>query len=192
MAGVGEAFKRLHALGAERVAQIDEMLLKGIPASQVAMVLHGEWKVLTDVKADSVKKMLERYRKTELRARIVHQVAGATQGLRASTLQKRLNAMDELEALVRSQKDRFEKMYMKEKPTPLLMKQVTDEGRLLKEMLVELGRLQLETGVLQRAPKKISGTLTDEHGVQRAFEWTTEQEALFQQIEAIEHAGLAN
>ena len=60
------------------------------------------------------------------------------------------------------------------------MKQV-DEGRLLKEMLVELGRLQLETGVLARAPKKITAPSDPNGGVQ-TFEWTQEQEALFNEL----------
>ena len=178
----GEAFRDLYALGEERVGKIDDLLTKGLPASQVVEVIQGEWKVWTDRKAGTVKKMLERYRKGPLRQRIVHQVATATEHIRASTLRARLNALDELNDLVGHQKDRYLKMYEREKPTALLMKQVTEEGRLLKEMLVELGRLQLETGVLARAPKKVTGTITDPNGGVQTFEWTQEQEALFNEL----------
>jgi hypothetical protein len=99
--------------------------------------------------------------------------------------------MDELTELVAHQKDRFEKMYLKEKMAPLLMKQVSEEGRLLKDMLVELGKLQLETGVLQRAPKKVTGSMTDANGAVQSFEWTLEQEQLFKAIEAGDYVSIA-
>jgi hypothetical protein len=179
-----EAFKPLKDLGKEKMAAIDSMLTKGIVASQVAALIKDEWKALPGVKVESVKKMLERYRKSELRQRIVDQVAGTTAGLRASTLQKKASAMDMLQELVEIQTGRFKKMLVKEQPTPLLMKQVSDEGRLLKEMLVELGRLQLETGVLARAPKKVTGQVTDASGQVSTFEWTQEQDELFKSIES--------
>ena len=179
----GEAFKALKDLGPDRVAAIDEMLTRGIVASQVASIIQDEWKLLPAIKHDSVKKMLERYRKSELRDRIVAQIAGASEGVRASTLQKRASALESLQELVDIQTGRFKKMLVKEQVGPLLLKQVSDEGRLLKEMLVELGRLQLETGVLARAPKKVTGTVTDGAGQVSTFEWTQEQDELFRSIE---------
>ena len=177
------AFAALKELGPEKVARIDEMLKKGIVTGQVATIIHDEWKVLTDVKHPTLKRMLERYRKGELRERIVAEIAGATEGTRTSTLQKRVNALDALDELVALQTARYKKMLVKEQAGPLLMKQVSDEGRLLKEMLVELGRLQLETGVLARAPKKVTGSVTDAAGQVSTFEWTTEQEELFKTLD---------
>jgi hypothetical protein len=179
----GEAFKSLKELGPEKVAAIDEMLTKGIVASQVATIIRDDWKLLQEVKHESVKKMLERYRKSELRDRIVQQIAGANNGVRASTLQRRASAMENLQELVEIQTGRFKKMLVKEQMAPLLLKQVSDEGRLLKEMLVELGRMQLETGILARAPKKVTGTVTDGSGQVSTFEWTQEQDELFRSIE---------
>jgi hypothetical protein len=99
-----------------------------------------------------------------------------------STLHKKMSAMDSLQELVDIQTGRYKKLLVKEQAGPLLLRQVSDEGRLLKEMLVELGRLQLETGVLHRVPKKVSGTLTDAAGQVSTFEWTQEQEELFKSI----------
>lgn len=180
----GEAFKALKELGADRMAAIDEMLTRGVVASQVASIIRDEWQLLGGIKHDSVKKMLERYRKSELRERIVAQIAGASEGVRASTLQKRASALDSLQELVDIQTGRFKKMLAREAQGPLLLKQVSDEGRLLKEMLVELGRLQLETGLLARAPKKVTGTVTDASGQVSNFQWTQEQDELFRSIES--------
>ncbi len=183
MTGASEAFKSLKELGPDKMAAIDEMLTRGVVAAQVASIIQDEWGMLGGIKRDSVKKTLERYRKSELRDRIVAQIAGASDGLRASTLQKRASALDSLQELVEIQTGRFKKMLAREAQGPLLLKQVSDEGRLLKEMLVELGRLQLETGVLSRAPKKVTGTVTDATGQVSNFQWTQEQDELFRSIE---------
>jgi hypothetical protein len=185
------AFSKLHELGEERLGKIDEMLARGMPASQVAMVVQQEWHLWADQKPGTLKKMFERYRRTELRERIVRQVAGVANGMNVRALSRRLNALDELSSLVEVQTGRFRKMLVREQQAPLLLKQVSDEGRLLKEMLVELGKLQLETGVLQRSPRKISGTMTDANGTVQQFEWTVEQEALFKQIESTDYVSIA-
>jgi hypothetical protein len=182
-----EAFKALRALGDERVADVDDMLSRGMPASAVARVIQEEWGELKDRQTASVKKMLERYRGSDLREKMIAEVRQATHGISISTLRKKLNAMDELEQLVMVQKSRFEKMLLRERTGPLLLKQVTEEGKLLKEMLVDLGKLQLETGVLRRAPRTVSGTVTDEFGNVRAFAWTEEQERLYRQLENVEY-----
>ena len=181
---MADAFKRLYAFDEERIEQVNEMLSKGLPASQVAQVIQSEWGLLADLKPDSVKKMLERYRKTDLRERILAQVAGVTEGMHTTTLAKRVSALEELTDLATVQKGRYQKAVQLEAGKPLLLKQATEEGRLLKEILVELGRLQLDTGVLARVPRRITGQVIDEGGRVRQFEWTEEQEALYREIDA--------
>lgn len=176
------AYKALKALGPARMGQIDDLLTKGVLARDVAHTIQNEWGLCKELGADWLRKMLERYRRTELRERVVRAVAGATEGVRASTLQKRISALDRLTDLVELQTGRYHKALQLEGRGQLLLKQATEEGRLLKEMLVELGRLQLETGVLQRAPKKVTGTMTDAAGAVSTFEWTQEQEDLFRSI----------
>jgi hypothetical protein len=181
---MADAFKRLYAFDEERIEQVNEMLSKGLPASQVAQVIQSEWGLLADLKPDSVKKMLERYRKTDLRECILAQVAGVTEGMHTTTLAKRVSALEELTDLATVQKGRYQKAVQLEAGKPLLLKQATEEGRLLKEILVELGRLQLDTGVLARVPRRITGQVIDEGGRVRQFEWTEEQEALYREIDA--------
>ena len=181
---MADAFKRLYAFDEERIEQVNEMLSKGLPASQVAQVIQSEWGLLADLKPDSVKKMLERYRKTDLRECILAQVAGVTEGMHTTTLAKRVSALEELTDLATVQKGRYQKAVQLEGGKPLLLKQATEEGRLLKEILVELGRLQLDTGVLARVPRRITGQVIDEGGRVRQFEWTEEQEALYREIDA--------
>lgn len=179
-------FKRLHELGEEIVAQVDDMLLAGETPTKVARWLQGDLEVLTDLKENSIKKNLERYRSKDLKQRMVDETAERMMGKSASGLKRQLVALDEMTDATALQKARVEKILVKEGQLPagILLKQASDEMRLYKEMLVELGKLQLETGVMRRAPKTVTGQVVDpETGASRQFQWTEEQEALFAQLE---------
>jgi hypothetical protein len=182
-------FKRLKELGKAMVDEVDKRLLGGATPGEIAHYLQDECGVMKDLKIASIKKNLERYRSTELREKVITSVVDANKNKSLSGVTKRLSAMDELHDMVVIQRDRFQKAYTKEANLPggITLKVVSDEARLLKEMLVELGKLQLETGVLQRAPKKVTGTMMDEAGNVRSFEWSEEQDKLFKQLEGIEY-----
>ena len=175
----GTALNKLQSLGDEVLSLVDSKLTSGVPASQVAAWLQDECKLFPEVKPPSVKKMLERYRKGELRNKTLDRIATAHVNLPLATLQKRLNALDELEEMVRVQRGRVDKMLTLETGKPILLKTTTDEIRLLKDMLMDLGRIQLETGVLARANRTVKGQVIGPSGEVKQFEWTEEQEKLW-------------
>ncbi len=181
---VGTALNKLQSLGDEVLSLVDSKLTSGVPASQVAAWLQDECKLFPEVKPPSVKKMLERYRKGELRNKVMARISEAHVNLPLATVQKRLNALDEMEEMVRLQRGRVDKMLTLETGKPILLKATSDEIRLLKDMLMDLGRIQLETGVLARAAKKISGSIIGADGQQKQFEWTEAQEKLVKELEA--------
>lgn len=177
-------FEKLRTLPPDKLEEVDRLLLGGRPGREVARTILNEWGLLTDTKEDTLKKMLERYRNQDLRARETARVTEIVREVSTVSLHKRMNALDELNELVSVQKGRFLKAKKMEDDQPkFLLKQVSDEAKLLKEMLVELGRLQLETGIIQKAPRKLTGSITDANGDTRNFEWTEEQQALSDQIE---------
>lgn len=183
---MAKSSKRLHELHADVLKEVDQRLLSGESPSSVAAWLQDELHQLTDIQPASLKKNLERYRASELKDKVIEKVVAKTLGKHVSGIHSKLNALEEMERLVAVQKARYEKALVKEEASPLPMKMVSDEGRLLKEMLVELGKLQLETGIgLQRAPKRITGAIEDPDGTKREFSWTEEQEKLYQQLDAI-------
>lgn len=181
-------FQNLKSLGEDRLHEIDSRLISGEPCSAIARTIQTEWGKLKDIKPESLKKTLERYRETELRERTLARIAEAQRGQSIKTVQKRLNALEEMEELVKKQVLVFDKVLMRESQLPegIVLKDRRDEARLLKDMLVDLGRLQLETGLLARAPKTIKGHMTSPTGEVRQFEWTEEQEELYRAIEAAE------
>lgn len=179
------AHAKLKALGEDVMADIDRRLLAGEPASSIAAWLQVDLGKLKGTQPASAKKMLERYRETELRDKTMARIAGAQTTDSIKVVNRRLNAMDELEDMVRIQSGRLRKLLTHETHLPpgvLLNKSVNPEMRLLKEMMVDLGRLQLETGVLARASKTVTGTIVGDDGEVRHFEWTEEQEKMFNEL----------
>ena len=182
--------ERLESLGPEVMDRIDSRMASGESPITVARWVQDDLQQLTDVKLETLKKALHRYLGGELRDKVMGRIAAAQRGASQATVLKRLNAMDELEEMVRYQRGRVDKLLMREEQLPggILLKDTTNEIRLLKDMLVDLGRVQMETGLLPRAAKTIKGTVTGADGQIKEFAWTEEQEELFKEIEELESA----
>jgi len=182
-------FKRLQELGDEVVEQVDQMLNGGETPTRVAKWLQGELGLLTDLKESSLKKNLERYRSKDLKKRLYETVVDLHRGKSVAGIQRQLIALDGLNDAALIQKSRVEKILAKEGQLPvgILLKQASDEMRLFKEMLVELGKMQLETGVMRRAPKTTTGSTFDpETGQEQQFSFTEEWDKLYAKLE---HSG---
>lgn len=180
------SFKRIHELGPGTVAEIDKRLLDGETPISVAHWLHDEKKVLKDLKVESVRKGLERYKGDDLRERVVQQLVDSTKNVPGPVLRKKIIAIDELQEVAAIQRGRLGRLLSKESTLPegINIKEAQHEVRLYKEVLVELGKLQLETGVMRRAPRSVTGSTFDpETGEMRKFTWTEEQDALYKTIE---------
>lgn len=182
---VKHAFRKLHDLGKETVAEVDRRLLAGDSPANVAAYIQDELGGLKDLKRGSVKKNLERYRATDLKNRVIGDIVERVTGSNTAELGKKILAYDELAHLALVQKGRLEKLLVKESSLPAgtVIQQASLEARLLKDILTELSRVQLEIGVLPRAPKKTSGASFDPiTGETRIFSWTEEQEQLYKQL----------
>ena len=182
------AFARLVALGPEVMGRVEKDLLNGEPASVLVKWLHKDMKVLADVQPSSLKKALERFRLKELQPRTLARIAATTRTLATKTVIKRLNVMDHLEEMVTFQRARLDKLLTREAQMAggILLKDTSNELRLLKELLMDLGKVQLETGLLPRAPRTIRGSLQGANGEIRQFEWTEAQEEMYREIVALD------
>lgn len=179
------AFHKLKSLDPQLLAEIDLKLGTNAPAANVAEWLQKERKVFTEDNTMTLKKMLERYRKFELKKKIIDRIAGVQSGLATKTVVKRLNALELMEAAVDRQLGRIEKLAKKEDGLPILLKDLTVNLDLYNRMCTNLFHMQVEAGVIARAPKKFSGTLTNPDGSAYEFEWTEEQEQLYRTLEAM-------
>jgi hypothetical protein len=180
------AFKNIKALGGDVMGAIDDKLSMGEPASAIADWLKKEQGFLPEMRRDNLIRTLDRYRSTELRNRLLARMTEAQHHDSTKTIMKRLNALNEMEEVVTIQRARLDKVLMLETDKPMIIKVVSDEIKLLKDMLMNLGNLQLETGYLHRAPKTIKGIMAMKDGNEQAFSWTEEQAKLFKEVEDLE------
>jgi hypothetical protein len=182
-----QRFAELRNLRPEVQQEIDDRLTAGINAREIVKYLQDDCKVLTDKNPDSLKKMLERYRTSDLAEKNRARVLNATKGMSVSKLAKTLNAMHEINELCVIQRARVDKMLtMEQKQDNFVLKQTSEEIKLLKENLVELGKLQLETGVLKRASRTVTGTVVDADGNTTDFEWDEETKSLYDRLDNLE------
>ena len=181
------AYVALKALGTDIVLQIDEKLIAGETGRMVADWLQ-KGGLLPDVKREALIRMIERYRGTEVREKLVKRIADAQSGKSLITIVRRATALEELEEIARIQRKRVDKMLALEDGKPMLITAASNEIRMLKEILVDLGHMQMETGVIVRAPKTIKGVMMGRNGEEVAFSWTEEQAKLYQELEGVERS----
>jgi len=182
---------KLLELPPNKLNEVDALLRDGVSALKVAKKIHEEWGLVQGVNRTTLHRYLLRYVRNVVRKRTVEEIterALAVNRQRATThVVQNLNVIDEVERLVVEQKERVEAVARNERktgrPQGMLLKMVTEEMRFLKDLLVELGRLQLETGIMSRAPKHMTGTLVGPDGRETHFDWTEEQEELYRVIE---------
>ena len=181
------AYVALKTLGTDIVLQIDEKLIAGETGRMVADWLQKAG-LLKDVKREALIRMIERYRGTEVREKLVKRIADAQTGKSLITVARRATALEELEEIARIQRKRVDKMLALEDGKPMLITATSNEIRMLKEILVDLGHMQLETGVIVRAPKTVKGVMTGRNGEEVAFSWTEEQAKLYRELEGVERS----
>lgn len=182
------AFKAIKDLGGDILGEIEDRLSSGEPASAVADWLKKEQGLLRDMRRDNLIRTLDRYRATELRNKLLARITEAQHHDSTKTISKRLNALNEMEEMVMIQRSRVDKALALESDKPMIIKLASDEIRLLKDLLAQLGSLQLETGFLHRAPKTIKGIMAMKDGAEpQAFSWTEEQAKLMKELEDVEH-----
>lgn len=182
------AFHQLKSLGEQIVQVLDAKLTAGESPLECARWLQNEQGVLKDAKPDTLKKMIQRYRQAELRQKVLERIALATKNSPTPNLKRRLDTIGELEILVEKQKARVDKMMALEEGKPMLLKPTSEEIKLLQALLVDYGRLSLETGLMPRAAKTIKGILAQQNGEQVAFSWTEEQAKMLQELTDVDYS----
>ena len=159
--GAKTKFARLYALSTERLEALDAMLMKGMTGVAAADIVVNEWKVYPKKDKSAVAKQITRYRNEVIEPNIVARVKssdGTPQG--RALVEAKMGDIDVLmgmSELIELQKKRINRLSPREEKMPMLMASLRDEIRLLFDMYKGCGQLQLDIGVLRRAPKQITG-----------------------------------
>jgi len=168
--GGSNKYTRIYALGPDRVQQIDTMLIKNTTAEEVARVITEDWGFYADERP-ALTKQITRYRTeyidASLKARADHAEKTQQGRLMVQLRTDQLNVLEDMLDVIIVQKGRINKALELEEKMPIIQATVKFELKLLFDMYKLYSQIQLETGVLRRAPKTISGSfhLDEEAGM---------------------------
>lgn len=181
-----KAFTKFDDLDEVTMNRVDVMLYAGHSGEKVAAYLQEELGLYTDVKHGSLAKHLRTYRREVLPEKAIEEVAKFN-GTFPEYVAVRMKPLQELEKVAATHKGRLLKVLQQEQQMKggLLMGQVSEALAAYQRSLTELAKLQIELGILQKAPRKVSGVITDEHGNVRTFDWTEEETALLREVESV-------
>jgi hypothetical protein len=159
--------KAIKSLSSERQDQILQMLRAGKKADHIAGVIQDGWQALPDMKRESLVRAITRFRSDFVRTNMEQLLLESGALDKAAQIAWNFDALDELQRLYYLQQTRIAKLLDFEQTLPdgLLHNQLSDELRLASKMLARIGLLQLETGILRRAPKDVEAPPPDDTSV---------------------------
>lgn len=177
-------YEDLKSMGADNFAAMEKKLMSGETPGAVARWIQEDLGLLPNKKRTTLEVQVRRYSQKELRGKALQKIA-TLQGKKSTQyLLERLNALEEVESLFLVQKARMEKIVGHEKNLApgLLLKDASAEIRLTKDILVDMGRLQLELGIIKKVETGPNAPRLNEDGTLQEFSWSEEQEAMFRDL----------
>ena len=168
---------------------IHDRLVAGVTTTKLARDLQEQHGLFKDIKLSNLAVRLAKYKAGWVVEEQTKHLMGTTKSMGVPALVRRLNVVSDIEDLVTSQKERVTKaLDLERKANGLLTQQASNEMKLLSDLLDKLGRMYLETGLLPRAAKKVTGSLLDQHGNSTQFTWTEEDAQLLGFLEDVEYS----
>lgn len=139
----------LSKLTAEQHSYLISLLSMGKNDADITDAIHEKgW--CTEVKRPTLLRTVNRWRKNKGQEAVLKQVTDAMTN-KDGKLKRQIDVVEELTALVVKQKKRVEKMSATEDANEkLLLQTVTDELKVLMTMLQNLGKFQLDTGIVRK------------------------------------------
>jgi hypothetical protein len=153
----------------------------GENAKTVAAMIHKDWGCFDTHALSTVQTMVFRYRRSITSKTLVKRIE---RSMGSNKHVKALDTMVELTEIIKTQRGRIKRAIEIEDKTKMLMAQTGIELRLLKDLCRDLAYLQMETGILPRAPKTVTGAFGTPDGKQVSFSWTESDEALLENLES--------
>jgi hypothetical protein len=133
------------------------MLRAGQAADHIAGVIQDGWHALVDMKRGSLVRAITRFRSDYLRANVDPLLTGDGITDKVEQAPSQLDVLNAMQQLYNIQKSRIERLAEFELTLPdgLRHKRLGDELRLADKILAHISHVQLQTGILRRAPKDI-------------------------------------
>jgi len=178
------AFGRITSLDPETQLKIDTLLMKNVSPAKVATIMIEEWGLYSPEEHTALAAQLGRYRTKCTDAKMGAVVARANKTkkgrLAIAEVEGQLDVMEDIKDLIQVQKRRINKMLKTEKNSEGEYqyggKNLRMEMGTLLQLYKQYSYLQLETGVLARAAKTLTGQVQiSDDGAMLEFEAQIEQ-----------------
>lgn len=144
-------FVQLRSMPPENLAAIQSDLRSGRGLTAIARTIQGDWGLLTDMKENSLVKMLLRYRDKALVQPLAVALGGDSGKVNslARKVESAMNALSGMEALVNIQMARIQELREKEKTLKMPFQWVSKEIETAATMLKDLQKMQIDTGIVE-------------------------------------------
>lgn len=186
MSKKAEKHATIKSLPLDKIEALEALLRKGESAPKIVSMIQDDWKLLTDVSFQALKKAVTRYKTDVVSNKIVETLKETGAVKKIEKLLADIDALGELGELIEIQKGRLKAALGKENLTQgLLLSQVSEAVRQLAIMLKQYQEMQFDLGVKQRAPRTITGAVgaPDPTTGTRVFEITESFEKLLTVID---------
>lgn len=176
--------KAIMSLPEPQQHQVDQMIRRGETAEFIANVIQKTWGASTEIKADSLRTAIMRYRQDMQKNNIVAKLKQSGVMDKVTNLARQVDVVDGWHKLYHMQMARVEKLVEKEDQTPFYLPELSSAMEMLASILDKMGRIHLEIGLLRRVAKSVNGTVSapNERG-EVSFRLTEDTEKLFTAIE---------
>jgi hypothetical protein len=184
-------FKRLFAMGEEKVAVVNNMFATGSSAQSVARVIQGQWNEFKDVSEKTLTQQLLRYKAQHIVSDTVNkQLALPETSPEHGRVLVSMNVLKEMQELAMIQKGRVLEFIEQTKSVKMPMSQISSDIKQLHEQLKDIQKMQFDLGVdtyagpLLQAGRQSNSRTTLPDGT--VIENQT-NEAVMGALEALEH-----
>ena len=164
----------------ENVDEIHRLLFAGFgPRAVLQKVQATGQPMFPGVPNHRIEKWFQRYRETHVAPEQRRDLLAAARERGIHAVRRKLDLVEEMEDLVLEHRARFRRGLAVEKDAALPLPAVTRLAAAYGEALERLARLYLETGLMQRVPRRVAGIVQDLMGNRAVFEFTEEEAARF-------------
>jgi len=172
-------------LSEEQLVDFHKFLLDDdFPDTRIRAVIQEEWGLLTDNSLQYIRRAISYYKCDYLNS-LPYLSKEDKGGIQVPAILKKMDTLNGLADLCTMQRTRVQKIYAKEKPSPLLMSQVSSEIKMFGDLLEKLAKLQMNTGILPTAPKVYNGAVSvDNESKEMVFRVTEETHEAIETLEA--------
>ncbi len=155
----GRGYHRFQEMPQENQGILYQMFLDGDPATEIARMIQEDWGTCQDVTRKALVRQLQRYRKDVIDPKILIQGKSLPVEARKVLLgriNKQLDTLDTMASVLEAQEVRFLAAQAEAGGDARLEGRAGTELQRLWHMLKDLANLQIETGILRRAPKTVT------------------------------------